>query len=70
MTSIFTGTHTTRALTFVADGVFGTNANFGDCTDDPENENLVVFLTDGVSTDGQPGNNVGTEAPRVHAVTE
>ena len=68
--SIFTGTHTTRALRFVADDVFGTNADFGDRTDDPTNENLVVFLTDGVSTDGRPGNNVGTEAPRVHAVAE
>ena len=70
MTSIFTGTYTTRALRFVADDVFGINADFGDRTDDPENENLVVFLTNGVSTDGRRGNNVGTEAPRVHAVTE
>ena len=69
MASIFAGTHTTRALRFVADDVFGTNADFGDRTND-ENENLVVFLTDGVSTDGRPGNNVGTEAPRVHNVTE
>ena len=70
LTSIFTGTHTTRALRFVADDVFGTNADFGDRTDDPMNENLVVFLTDGVSTDGRRDNNVGTEAPRVHNVTE
>ena len=70
LTSIFTGTHTTRALRFIADDVFGTNADFGDRTDDPMNANLVVFLTDGVSTDGRPGNNVGTEAPRVHNATE
>ena len=50
--------------------MLGTNANFGDHTNDPKNANLVVFLADGVSTDGRPGNNVGTEAPRANAVTE
>ena len=69
LTTIFTGTHTSGALRFVVDDVFGTNADFGDRTNDG-NENLVVFLTDGVSTDGRPGNNVGTEASRVHNATE
>ena len=61
------GTDTTKSLAFVIDNAFGPGANFGDRAG---NENLVVFLTDGVSTVGVPGNNVGTEAPRLHAVTE
>ena len=64
---VFAGTDTTETLDYIANNIFGPNGSFGDRT---ENENLIVFFTDGVSTDGVNGYNVATEAPKVHAVAD
>ena len=66
---IFAGTHTTRALEYVTDDVFGTRGNFSGNRKNETTRNLVIFLTDGVSTDGTPTKNVTSESRRLHVVT-
>ena len=66
MKNVFPGTHTTDALQFVSQTVFGTD-EFGDR---PDVDNLVVFVTDGVSTDGNDTVNVQTAAADLHNLTD
>ena len=63
---VFAGTHTTDALQYVAQTVFGTE-EFGDR---PDVDNLVVLITDGVSTDGNETVNVFTAATDLHTLTD
>ena len=65
--TIFAGTDTTETLDYIASNIFGSNGGFGDRRG---NEDLIVFLTDGVSNDGVEGYNVSTEAPKVHDVAD
>ena len=65
----FAGTHTTRALEYVTDDVFGSQGNFSGNRKNENTRNVVIFLTDGVSTDGTPTKNVTSEAARLHLVT-